>query len=76
MPLDNSMKNTSFSPPPLHLRRLLRRRLRLDQRLCLLAVLAGAVDASGLLQVGRPGQPRKMSSTSMLDRKALGSEMA
>ena len=45
-----------FLTLPPHLRRLLRRRLRLDQRLCLLAVLAGAVDASGLLQVGRPGQ--------------------
>ena len=54
---------------------LLRRRLRLDQRLCLLAALAGAVDASGLLQVGRPGQPRKMFSTSMLARKVLGREM-
>ena len=64
-----------FLTLPLHLGRLLRLRLRLDQRLCLLAVLAGAVDASGLLQVGRPGQPRKMFSTSMLDRKALGSEM-
>jgi hypothetical protein len=41
-----------------------------------LAILAVVVKASGLLQLGRPGQSRKTLSTSMLDRKALGSEMA
>jgi hypothetical protein len=45
-----------------------------NQSRCLLAGLAGAVDASGLLQVGRPGQPRKMFSTSMLDCKERGRE--
>jgi hypothetical protein len=57
------------------LRRLLGRRLRLNRRLCFLTGLAGAVYASGSLQVGRPGQPRKMFSTSMLVRKELGREM-
>jgi hypothetical protein len=64
----------AFERPPFDAS--LRHQLRLDQRLCILVVLASAVDAPGLLQVGRPGQPRKMLSTSMLDRKALGSEMA
>jgi hypothetical protein len=40
-----------------------------------LAGLAGAVDASGVLQVGLPGQSRKILFALMLVRKELGREM-